>query len=197
MNANQLKSGVDLSMIVALFGITCVGKTTIGKMIAQELGYVFFDLDAEMKLFYNDTITNIQRGCIGDALDEKKARVLKSILDRCGDRTIISMSPIYYTNKYKQIFKNSKVLSIVLQDSPENIADRMIDTDEDDNVLENSKRDRKTDIRDIKYFITRYKKAFERIKYKYDIAGKEASVAAHEIIETIIKPYGMTNGQEA
>ena len=183
-------------MIIALFGVTCVGKTTIGKIVADELGYSFFDLDAQMKLFYNDTIINIQRGCIGDALDTKKARVLKSILDRCGDRAVIAVSPIYYTTKYKLMFKNSKVLSIVLQDSPENIVDRMIYTDDADNVIENPERDRKTEISDIKYFICRYKKAYERIEHKYDIAGKAAITAAREIIETIIKPYCMANGRE-
>jgi len=183
-------------MIIAFFGIVCIGKTTIGKIVAEELRYGFFDLDAEMKSFYNDTISNIQRGCIGDALDTKKALVLKNILDKCGDKAVISMSPIYYTTKYKQLFITRKVFSIVLQDSPENIANRMIDTDEDDNVLVNFKRDRKDDIRDIKYFISHYKKAFERIEHKYDIAGKDASTAACEIIETIINPYCMANNVE-
>jgi len=182
-------------MIIAFFGISCVGKTTIGKLVADELRYGFFDLDAEMKLFYSDTITNIQKGCFGDGFDTKKGRVLKSILDKCGDKAIISMSPIYYTTKYKQLFKNSKVFSIVLQDSPENIANRMIDTDENDNVID-VVRDRKTDIRDARFFISRYKKAFERIEHKYDIDGKTAYAAACEIIETIIKPYSIAIGQK-
>ena len=175
-------------MIIAFFGIVCVGKTTIGKIVADELHYDFYDLDMEMKRFYNDTILNIQRGCFGDALDAKKALVLKDILKRVRYNAIISMSPIYYTVKYKLMFKNYKVFSILLQDSPENIARRMIDTDDYDNVIENCEHDLKTDIKDVKYFISRYKKAFERIEHKYDIAGKTADVAAIDIIETIIKP---------
>jgi shikimate kinase len=177
-------------MIIAFFGITCVGKTTIGRIVANELRYAFFDLDTEMKIFYNDTITNIQRGCFGDAYDTKKGLVLKDILGRCGDKAVISMSPIYYTTKYKLLFRNKKVFSIVLHDSPENIAKRMIETDEDDNIIENLEIDLKENIKDARYFISRYKKAFERIEYKYDIAGKIADVAAIEIIETIIRPYG-------
>jgi hypothetical protein len=38
-------------------------------------------------------------------------------------------------------------------------------------------------------FCARYKKAFERIEQKYYINGKAPSVAAHEIIETIIKSH--------
>ena len=116
-------------MIIAFFGVTCVGKTTIGRIVANELQYGFFDVDDEMKLFYNDTIENIQRGCFGDGYDEKKGRVLKDILGRCGENAIIAMSPIYYTTKYKTMFKNYGVLSIVLEDSPENIANRIIYTD--------------------------------------------------------------------
>ena len=175
-------------MIIAFFGIVCVGKTTIGKIVADKLHYDFYDLDKEMKIYYNDTILNIQKGCFGDALDTKKVLVLKDILTRCSRNTIISMSSIYYTVKYKLMFKNYKVFSILLQDSPENIARRMIDTDDYDNVIENPVRDFKTDIKDVKYFISRYKKAFERIENKYAIAGKSADVAAIDIIETIIKP---------
>jgi shikimate kinase len=174
-------------MIVAFFGVTCVGKTTIGHYVAEELGYSFFDLDEEMKLYYNDTITNIQKGCIGDALDTKKGTVLKSILDRCGDNVVIAMSPIYYTTKYRKALRDKNVLSIVLQDSPENIADRLIDTDENDRVIESPNRNRKEDIRDIKFYISRYKKAFERIESHYDVNGKNPVVAAHEIIKTIIE----------
>jgi shikimate kinase len=176
-------------MIVAFFGITCVGKTTIGSKVAEELGCSFFDLDAEMKSYYNDTIENIQRGCFADALDTKKATVLKNILCRCGDDAVIAMSPIYYTIKYKTAFRDKNVLSIVLRDSPENIADRMICTDENDVVIENHNRDRNEDIKDIRYFMSRYKKAFERIESSYDIDGKSPGAAAREIIETIIMPH--------
>ena len=32
-------------MIIAIFGVVCVGKSTIGKLIADELLYEFYDLD--------------------------------------------------------------------------------------------------------------------------------------------------------
>ena len=183
-------------MIIAFFGITCVGKTTIGKIVANELQYDFFDLDAEMKSYYNDTILGIQRGCFGDALDAKKATVLKYILSGCGDRAVIAMSSIYYTVKYKLMFRNNKVFSILLQDSPENIVKRMVYTDDLDIVIKNPERDYKAELKDIRYFISRYKKAFDRIEHKYDIAGNTADAAANEIIETIIKPYCVANGIE-
>jgi len=174
-------------MIIAIFGIVCVGKTTIGKLIANELQYEFYDLDMEMKRFYNDTILNIQRGCFADEYDSKKAAVLKDVLSKCGKNSVIAMSPIYYTIKYKKMFKDHNVLSIVLRDSPENIALRLTETDDNDEHIERENIDMKEDIKAVKYFISRYKKAFERIELKYDINGKSAEDSAFEIIESIIK----------
>lgn len=89
-------------MIIAFFGITYIGKITIGRIVADELRYSFYDLDAEMKILYNDTI-----------------------IFMC--------------------------------------------------------------------FIRRYKRAFERIKRKYDLVGKAASEAVRKIIETIIRPCYLVN----
>ena len=175
-------------MIIAIHGIVCVGKTTIGKLIANELQYSFYDLDMEMKKFYNDTIINIQKGCFGTAYDDKKTLVLKSILTKCECNTVIAVSPIYYARKYQTMFKNRKVLSIVLHDTPENIVNRLVYTDDNDVLLDNPERNRKEELSDMKYFISRYKNAFSRIENHYDIAGNSAINAAHEIIRTIITP---------
>jgi len=39
-------------MKIFLLGVSCVGKTTIGKRLAERLGYAFFDLDTEIEQFY-------------------------------------------------------------------------------------------------------------------------------------------------
>lgn len=43
-------------MNIMLFGISCVGKTTVGKIMAEKLGYQFYDMDEETKKFYNCTL---------------------------------------------------------------------------------------------------------------------------------------------
>jgi shikimate kinase len=37
-------------MKILLTGISCVGKTTIGSLLAQKLSYPFFNLDAEVEM---------------------------------------------------------------------------------------------------------------------------------------------------
>ncbi len=47
-------------MKVFLVGISDVGKTTIGKELANKLGYKFFDLDKEIEGYFNKSIEQIQ-----------------------------------------------------------------------------------------------------------------------------------------
>ncbi|HCC52701.1 MAG TPA: hypothetical protein DEQ30_12155, partial [Porphyromonadaceae bacterium] len=176
-------------MIYALFGVTCVGKTTIGKAVSERLGYCFYDLDTEIKSFYNDTLTNIYDSCIcRHEIDSKKATVLKNILDKCGGNTIIAVSPIYYTTLYKTMFIKQGVFPIVLEDTPENIADRLVYTDFEDKVIEHPTNiNRKQEVKDIRYFINRYKNAYSRIGCHYHINGESIDDAANGIINEIIK----------
>jgi len=174
-------------MIFALFGVTCVGKTAIGKIISERLGYEFYDMDAEIKSFYKDTLTNIYSDCFNRyAIDKKKAAVLQVLLNKCGGDVIIAMSPIYYTKMYKIMLAKKNVFSIVLEDAPENIADRMICTDAFDLPIENIKPNRQNDIKDVKYFISRYKNAHNKIQCHFQINGKSASESADTIIREII-----------
>lgn|GEM_PF-6747090 len=101
---------------------------------------------------------------------------------KCSENSIIAVSPIYYTAKYKKPLKEHDVFSILLQDSPENIAKRVIYTDENDNLIENLDIDINREISDIKYFISRYKKAFSWIENRFDLCGKPVTQAADEII---------------
>ena len=36
-------------MKILLFGVSNVGKTTVGKLLAEQFGYRFYDLDEEVK----------------------------------------------------------------------------------------------------------------------------------------------------
>ena len=174
-------------MIVAFFGVTCVGKSTVGKIIAEKLGWEFYDLDFEIRSFYNDTLTNIYDACFNRfEIDKKKGAVLSAILKKCGSNAIIGMSPIYYTKAYTTLFKKSNVFSIVLQDTPENIAYRLVYTDDNDIEIGNPDPDIKQDISDMKYFINMYKSAFSKIECHYHVNGKTAEEAASEIKSLII-----------
>ena len=43
-------------MIILLFGVTNVGKTTTGRILASKLNYTFYDLDEVVKKYYHATL---------------------------------------------------------------------------------------------------------------------------------------------
>ena len=43
-------------MTILLFGVSNVGKTTIGELLAHRLNFDFYDLDDEIKKKYNVTL---------------------------------------------------------------------------------------------------------------------------------------------
>lgn len=48
-------------MKILLFGVSNVGKTTVGEILADKIGYDFYDIDFEIK---NDTISLLKNLCI-------------------------------------------------------------------------------------------------------------------------------------
>jgi len=44
------------TMQILLTGVACVGKSSIGKKLAEDIGYVFFDLDVEIEKYYKKSI---------------------------------------------------------------------------------------------------------------------------------------------
>ena len=56
--------GRKKQMIIIITGVSCVGKSTIGKMLADKVGYEFFDFDFEIEKYFNDPISILKRGYI-------------------------------------------------------------------------------------------------------------------------------------
>ncbi len=80
-------------MIIYLIGISCVGKTTIGKMLAEKIGFSFFDLDEEIQNYYEKPIERIQDECLTmNGYREKASVVLDKLFSKNVD-SVISGTP--------------------------------------------------------------------------------------------------------
>ena len=48
-------------MKIILVGVPCVGKSTVGRLLAQRVGYKFFDFDLEVEAYFNSHITFLKQ----------------------------------------------------------------------------------------------------------------------------------------
>ena len=104
------------NMKILLFGITNVGKTTIGKLLSEKLNYDFDDLDDEIKRRYGK-IDNFQSKYPYDyARHRKRGEILKEVIDKYEDNVVIAVSPIYYEEFLVEVLNENNVLAIEIQD---------------------------------------------------------------------------------
>lgn len=173
--------------IILLFGISNVGKTTVGELLSKKMKYTFFDLDEEIKKYYNTTLEEFQK-LFPYENAQKKGAVIKNIILKNNKNIIIAVSPIYYSVNFNYLLKKENVLAIELQDTPNNIFDRLLFSDENDNVYfdDEYKNENKSHyIKEIKKDITYYKRAFSKIEFKYFINGKTAKEVSDDLYKLI------------
>lgn len=48
-------------MKIIIVGVSCVGKSTVGRILADQVGYKFFDFDFEVEKYFNSHITLLKR----------------------------------------------------------------------------------------------------------------------------------------
>lgn len=63
-----------------------------------------------------------------------KGKLLKDLLKEYKDNIVIAVSPIYYERFFNSLINLKNVIAIELQDSEEHIFERLVFSDENDNV---------------------------------------------------------------
>ncbi len=179
-------------MIIYLVGISCVGKTTIGKMLADKIGYSFFDLDEQIQNYYKKPIEQIQDECLTmNGYREKASIVLDKLFSKNVD-SVISGTPSGLKYSYLQVYKRHKdkeLFSICLNDSFENVLDRLTFYDRDSNPitekLDESKKKRY--LKGIRADYNYFKGSYKRADFQINIEN----VRLEKIPEMIIKEIGL------
>lgn len=180
-------------MIIYLVGISCVGKTTIGKLLANHIDFEFYDLDEQIEKYFERPIEYIQNEFLTtNGFREKTVVVLNKILNKDRDMVIASTASGFrdhYLKQYKTTKKTKDIVSINLTDKPENILNRLTFYDKNSIQIEKklSANDRKEYLKEIKKDITFYKKFNLRVDYSIDINGATPEVFLNKITELLIK----------
>ena len=179
-------------MKILLFGISNVGKTTIGTMLANQLGYSFYDLDEEVKKEFKMTLEEFVHTENLRWRDQKRGRIIKKILVQ-KENMVFVISPISYTDNFGKRITEDDILSIELVDTPANIFDRLVFSDIDDTIYKdddykNQRRDYY--MSDIKADLEWYGNVYSKIgvKNRFEINNDSPKTA----VKRLIKEYGLS-----
>ena len=179
-------------MKILLFGISNVGKTTIGTMLAKQLGYSFYDLDEEVKNEFKMTLEEFVHTENLRWRDQKRGRIIKKILAQ-KENMVFVISPISYTDNFGKRITEDDILSIELVDTPANIFDRLVFSDIDDTIYKdddykNQRRDYY--MSDIKADLEWYGNVYSKIgvKNRFEINNDSPKTA----VKRLIKEYGLS-----
>lgn len=176
-------------MRVFITGVSCVGKTTIGSMLASRLGYPFFDLDAEIERFFGTSIERLRnRFLTGESFRNEASRALLDVLGRPESRNcVIALPPSGLMGGYLRALKKAGGTIVVLKDKAENILDRITFYDIDSRPIEKvlTQKEKRLYLREIKKDITYYRKSYDRASFQVDISGLSPEKAAERVKQSL------------
>lgn len=176
-------------MQILLTGVACVGKSSIGKKLAEDIGYVFFDLDVEIEKYYKKSISRLKADIIGEySWRLKVVPVLKKILDENKLKDIvIALPPSGLRDAYLRVIRKSSALVTVLTDTPKNILNRVTFYDVDSKPITKVLDDKakKYLLSEIKKDINYYKRSYSRAHIQVDISGLDLAQAARKLKELL------------
>lgn len=172
-------------MQVFLTGVSCVGKTTIGRRLSELLSVDFFDLDEEIERFFGTSIERLQNRFITmHSFREEAAKALVHLLRRPESReSVIALPPSGLMGGYLQVLKKSPGTRVVLRDMPEKILERTVFYDVDSHLIEKSLTsvEKRRYLREIKKDISYFRRSYERANLQVDISSLNVDEAARRV----------------
>lgn len=181
-------------MVIMFFGVSCVGKTVVGERIAKKLGYTFFDLDEEVKSRFKTTIENfIDNNPCHHKRGKIKSDIIRCLIRENKDNIVIAVSPIFYSRYFNHFIEMDNVMCVELQDSAEHIFQRLVFTDENDQIYADSDEykeiNREYYIKEIREDILYNEKLFRKIKNKYFIDNRSIEKVSNDLIIMLKNVY--------
>ena len=170
-------------MKLLIWGISNVGKTTIGKELAKKINYKFYDIDDEIikmygsiDLFQEEFPNDENRFCI-------KELIMLNIIENGENNFIMAVSPIFSKNIVEELLMtNTKSIEII--DTFEAIYDRLILEGED--ALEYKEKHKEHYMREIKWDQVASYAEFRNIP-KVDISNQNIKEATQTVYDYLKK----------
>ena len=176
-------------MRIYIVGVACVGKSTIGELLAEKLNYKFVDFDWEVERRMEEHITQIKsRHFNGDGYRDEVKHILEDLLSENKDDIVIAMPPSGLFRQYDDILKSHPdVIIIALKDKAKHILERTTFYDDDSVQIFNVVNDKnrhlyyKDIVEDIEFFGKSYKKA----DIKYFLNGRNVDDSVEGLLKAL------------
>jgi shikimate kinase len=167
---------------VRLVGVSCVGTTTIGRLLGGRRGWPFFDLDEAIERHFGLSIERLQaRFLTGYSYRKECAVVLESIATANPD-CVIALPPSGLRDAFLRVIRRVPGVTVAVHDTPENILERITFYDIDSRPIDKhlTREERILYLKEIKADISYFKRSYERADLQVTITGldPEASAAA-------------------
>src|SRR4030065_751823 len=137
------QGGMDLTVPswgrkILITGVSCVGKSSIGKRLAEILDCAFYDLDVELEHHFHMPLSRLKAPALpGSPCRQKAPRSLDRILQENRDgNLIVALPPSGLCDSYRKVIKKHGAIVIALSDTAENILQRIVFYDDDSNRIE-------------------------------------------------------------
>lgn len=178
-------------MKILLFGVSNVGKTTIGTMLAKQLGYSYYDLDEEIKKEFQMTLEEFVHTENLRWRDKKRGRIIKKILAH-EENMVFVISPISYTDNFGKRIIEDDILPIELVDTPANIFGRLDFSNTDDTIYKDDdykNQHRDYYMADIQADLEWYGSVYSQIGItnKFEINNEPPEI----VVKRLIMEYGL------
>ena len=124
-------------MKILIWGVPCVGKTSIGQLLAKKLNYKYIDMNEILKKKYG-TIDNFHDTFPSDYDEYKeKERIALDVINNNDD--FVMIITLICDEEIVNHIINTDTISVELIDSFESIYDRIMFYDENDEPMPDSK----------------------------------------------------------
>ncbi len=169
-------------MRVSLVGVSCVGTTTIGRILADRRGWPLFDLDDEIERHFGRSIERLQARFLTGYSYRKECAVVLDRIATANSDCVIALPPSGLRDAFLRVVRRVSGVTVAIHDTPENILERITFYDIDSRRIEKHLTDeeRILQLKEIKADISYFKRSYERADLHVTIAGldPEASAAA-------------------
>lgn len=174
-------------MRIFITGVGCIGKTTIGKKIAELMESQFFDFDKEIENYFETSIEKLQNKFLTiHSFRDEAAKALTHIISQPkSENSVIALPPSGLMSGYWRVVKKTRGIKIALTDEPENILGKITFYDIDSNPVKKnlSEQEKRLYLKEIKKDITYFRKTFVRADSQVNICGLNVIDAATKVIE--------------